>query len=87
MNLIWKKWWRHVDGEVSYDNGFKVEDHSKDLWYFNMDSNTTSLDLVSDLNIEYEDCLFESENDAITAATNHCIKQISSYKDKLLKLT
>lgn len=71
----WKKWWRSVDGEVSFDNGFHF-DRDPDIWYFDIDPETQQEQLDdSDPRMVHVDYLYDNEAEAKAEAIEWCDQQ------------
>jgi hypothetical protein len=69
-DVVWKKWWRHVEGEVSLDNGFQFNE-GDDYWYFDVDPNDSWQEQIpeeGDSRYMHVDELFDNKEDAVEAA-------------------
>jgi len=83
MKLIWKTWWRSVEGEVSEDKGFAFEDAS-DYFYFDIDPETQTEQLDDDdPRRQHVDDLFSSRQEATAHATEFLKSRIERDQRRL----
>ena len=80
-DIIYKKWWRHIDGKVSFDDGFQFD--KGDYWYFDIDPNE-QIEPISeegDSRLMHQDHLFDNERDALSEAIEFVDKNIIYYNN------
>lgn len=85
-SITWKKWWRHVEGVASEDNGFSYGD---DYWYFDVDPDDMWQEQIpdeGDSRYMHVDDLFDNKEDATEAAKEWCLEQEGSLIQKMRDL-
>ncbi len=86
MNLIRRKWWRSVKGEVTEEEGFAFEDEP-DTFYFRIDPETQTEQLSEDdPRIQHVDDLHETRETAVADAIGFLERKIALYRRRLDEL-
>ena len=87
--IEWKEWWRHVEGEVSFDKGFRYVYRDSDHWYFDVDPDDCwqeQIDEENDPRYMHVDELFDNERDATEAAKEWLRNAEDELNDKKSRL-
>ena len=82
-DVIWSEWWRVEEGEVFHDKGWAWKD-DPDMIFFN-DPDDVHFDEEPDSGFHVDE-LFESYEDAKTAALTWLDEKIRQYQLKLARL-
>lgn len=85
-DIVWKWWWRNVEGAVSHDEGFSFS-RDPDYFYFDIDPETQD-EQISEDDPRYchVDELFDTEEAAYEAAVEWCQKEQVILHNKMKEL-
>lgn len=87
MDIVWKEWYRHIDGEVFYEKGFSFV-HDPDYFYFRTTPEIIYSKTIDENHTHY--ChineLFDSKKEVNKVAMDWCKSQCDLILSKMMKL-